>query len=77
MIPRLSPHSARKFSSLIVTLLAVAAWPSFALAQAVPAERPRNRPPSMLTGRAQWEKGADMLKAMNVPPARRSRRRKR
>ncbi|MCX6955256.1 MAG: c-type cytochrome, partial [Verrucomicrobia bacterium] len=40
-----------------------------AVAQAVPAERPRNRPPSMLTGRAQWEKGADMLKAMNVPPA--------
>ncbi|HRE83786.1 MAG TPA: HEAT repeat domain-containing protein [Opitutaceae bacterium] len=38
-------------------------------AQSVPAERPRNRPPSMLTGRAQWEKGADMLKAMNVPPA--------
>ncbi len=39
------------------------------LAQTVPPERPRNRPPSMLTGRAQWEKGADMLKAMNVPPA--------
>lgn len=38
-------------------------------AQSVPAERPRSRPPSMLTGWAQWEKGADMLKAMTVPPA--------
>ena len=38
-------------------------------AQSVPPERPRNRPPSMLTGRAQWEKGADLLKQMKVPPA--------
>lgn len=69
MIPRLSPHLARKYLSLTVTLLALAALTPVVHAQAVPAERPRNRPPSMLTGRAQWEKGADMLKAMNVPPA--------
>lgn len=49
--------------------LALAVLPSPGAAQAVPAERPRNRPPSMLTGRAQWEKGAEMLKAMKVPPA--------
>ena len=39
------------------------------LAQSIPAERPRNRPPSMLTGRAPWEKGADLLKRISVPPA--------
>src|ERR1043166_3614335 len=38
-------------------------------AQSVPAERPRARPPSMLTGRAQWEKGAEMLQRLNAPPA--------
>lgn len=49
--------------------LVLALGPSGAGAQSVPPERPRNRPPSMLTNRAQWEKGADLLKQMNVPPA--------
>lgn len=49
--------------------LVVVATASFSLAQSVPPERPRNRPPSMLTGRAQWEKGQEMLKNMKVPPA--------
>lgn len=57
--------------TLHALLLGLASFASaaFSLAQSVPAERPRNRPPSMLTGRAQWEKGAEMLKQMKVPPA--------
>lgn len=51
-----------------VALLVALAAPG-ASAQSVPPERPRNRPPSMLTNRAQWEKGADLLKQMKVPPA--------
>ncbi len=51
----------------------LAAWlvlaPSPGLAQSVPAERPRTRPASMLTGRAEWEKAAELLKSLNVPPA--------
>jgi len=35
----------------------------------IPAGRPRARPPSALTGYAQWEKGEDLLKRIKVPPA--------
>lgn len=35
----------------------------------VPKERPRIRPPSALTGWADWEKGNELLKKLNVPPA--------
>lgn len=38
-------------------------------AQSVPAERPRARPPSALTGWAEWEKGEELLKHLKVPPA--------
>jgi hypothetical protein len=38
-------------------------------AQSVPAERPRARPPSALTGWADWEKGEQLLKRLKVPPA--------
>ncbi len=38
-------------------------------AQEIPAERPRARPPSMLTGRAEWEKSADLFRHLAVPPA--------
>lgn len=37
--------------------------------QSVPKERPRARPPSALTGWADWEKGEALLKRLNVPPA--------
>lgn len=37
--------------------------------QSVPKERPRARPPSALTGWADWEKGEDLLKRIKVPPA--------
>ncbi len=42
---------------------------SIAHAQSVPKERPRARPPSALTGWADWEKGAELLKRIQVPPA--------
>ncbi|HRH98485.1 MAG TPA: dehydrogenase, partial [Prosthecobacter sp.] len=35
----------------------------------VPADRPRSRPPSALTGWADWEKGEELLKRIQVPPA--------
>ncbi len=35
----------------------------------VPKERPRARPPSALTGLADWEKGEELLKRIQVPPA--------
>ncbi len=38
-------------------------------AQSIPIERPRARPPSALTGWADWEKGEDLLKRLQVPPA--------
>lgn len=38
-------------------------------AQSVPAERPRARPPSELTGWADWEKAEAMFRRIPVPPA--------
>lgn len=35
----------------------------------IPADRPRARPPSALTGLADWEKGEQLLKRIHVPPA--------
>lgn len=63
--------SPRRRLFLCVAAVALAAGPfaARAAAQSVPPERPRNRPPSMLTNRAQWEKGADLLKQLQVPPA--------
>lgn len=55
-----------------IVLVAASAWLGALPAPAqesVPAERPRARPPSALTGRAQWEKGAEMLGRIQVPPA--------
>lgn len=44
---------------------------SFTLAQTgtIPADRPRARPASALTGWADWEKGEELLKRIQVPPA--------
>ena len=41
----------------------------FAFSQTIPAERPRARPPSALTGWADWENGEALLKRLQVPPA--------
>jgi mono/diheme cytochrome c family protein/glucose/arabinose dehydrogenase len=38
-------------------------------AQTIPKERPRARPPSALTGWADWEKGDALLQRLKVPPA--------
>jgi hypothetical protein len=35
----------------------------------IPADRPRARPASALTGWADWEKGEELLKRIQVPPA--------
>jgi mono/diheme cytochrome c family protein/glucose/arabinose dehydrogenase len=40
-----------------------------ALAQSIPPERPRARPPSELTGWADWEKAAEIFSKIKVPPA--------
>ncbi len=52
-------------SILSATLLLAAS----ASAQTVPAQRPRTRPASALTGLAEWEKGEELLKRIKVPPA--------
>src|SRR4051812_39783575 len=39
------------------------------LAQSVPKERPRARPPSALAGWADWERGEALLQRLHVPPA--------
>ncbi len=42
---------------------------AFAQTGTVPADRPRARPASALTGWADWEKGEELLKRIKVPPA--------
>lgn len=49
--------------------LGLAFLASVASADSIPKERPRIRPPSALTGWADWEKGHELLKKLNVPPA--------
>jgi mono/diheme cytochrome c family protein/glucose/arabinose dehydrogenase len=51
---------------LVATLLAFAPRGS---AQRVPQERPRARPPSELTGWAEWERAAEIFSRVKVPPA--------
>ncbi len=63
------PPGIFRFGLRAAAALAAAALAVRIAAQSVPPERPRNRPPSMLTGRAQWEKGADLLRQLQVPPA--------
>ena len=52
-----------------VAAIFLAAFPLRTSAQSIPAERPRARPPSALTGWADWEKGAELLRRIKVPPA--------
>jgi len=54
---------------LWVIFLSVAFGSSPSLAQTIPAERPRSRPPSELTGWADWEKANELLQRIQVPPA--------
>lgn len=53
-----------------ILALAASVFVTSAPAQdAIPKDRPRVRPPSALTGWADWEKGEDLLKRIEVPPA--------
>ncbi|MFO1481896.1 MAG: c-type cytochrome [Verrucomicrobiaceae bacterium] len=52
--------------TLLFLLIASAA---FAQSGTIPVDRPRARPPSALTGWADWEKGEELLKRIQVPPA--------
>ncbi|MBI2925943.1 MAG: c-type cytochrome [Verrucomicrobia bacterium] len=64
-IETLAAHQRRVF-----LLLGLAAWLPLALhAQSIPPERPRARPPSELTGWADWEKGEEIFRRVKVPPA--------
>jgi mono/diheme cytochrome c family protein/glucose/arabinose dehydrogenase len=43
--------------------------PNASAAEGIPPERPRARPPSELTGWAEWEKAAEIFSQVKVPPA--------
>ena len=55
----------------MLRLLCLLSLTSHLLAQTgtIPADRPRARPASALTGWADWEKGEELLKRIQVPPA--------
>ena len=55
----------------MLRLLCLLAFASHLVAQTgtIPADRPRARPASALTGWADWEKGEELLKRIQVPPA--------
>lgn len=60
-----TPFARLLFLGLGLCLCAAPALPQ----TSIPKERPRARPPSALTGLAEWEKGAELLKRIKVPPA--------
>ncbi|MBE2282905.1 MAG: c-type cytochrome [Prosthecobacter sp.] len=55
----------------MLRLLCLLMFTSHLMAQTgtIPADRPRARPASALTGWADWEKGEELLKRIQVPPA--------
>ena len=55
----------------MLRFLCIFAFASHLMAQTgtIPADRPRARPASALTGWADWEKGEELLKRIQVPPA--------
>jgi len=60
----------RLYSSVILILILMWIEMGNVFAQnAVPKDRPRVRPPSALTGWADWEKGEALLERIDVPPA--------
>src|SRR5262245_55841083 len=59
------------FRGILRTLMALlfgssAGWLQ---AQSIPAERPRARPPSELSGWAEWERAAEIFSRIPVPPS--------
>ena len=65
MIP--APHSASR--CICRAAVFALAFTPLVHAQSIPKERPRARPPSALAGWADWEKGADLLRRIEIPPA--------
>jgi mono/diheme cytochrome c family protein/glucose/arabinose dehydrogenase len=65
------PVRLRRIGVLIAVLGVVCVAGGQALQQsgATPPERPRTRPPSNLTGLADWEKAEALLKRIEIPPA--------
>ncbi|MSU58337.1 MAG: c-type cytochrome [Pedosphaera sp.] len=57
------------FRSLLLLAAAFCLCASTAVAQSIPKDRPRTRPPSALTGWADWEKGEALFQRITVPPA--------
>lgn len=72
------------FSSSLSTSMRISHTPAFALvltfaitcapapncnAQGIPSQRPRARPPSELTGWAEWERAAEIFSKITIPPA--------
>lgn len=56
-------------SRTIAAFCASAVVSAYAPAQSIPRERPRARPPSELTGWAEWERAAEIFARVKVPPA--------
>lgn len=66
---RSTPNPAfTTLAATVAVLLLMVPAPS-ANAQAIPPERPRARPPSELTGWADWERAAEIFSRIEVPPA--------
>jgi putative membrane-bound dehydrogenase-like protein len=59
--------SRLKASAFAATLVGMIAHSAFG--QAIPPERPRARPPSELTGWAEWERAAEIFSRVKVPPS--------
>ncbi|HEV3486324.1 MAG TPA: hypothetical protein VG106_13015, partial [Vicinamibacterales bacterium] len=55
--------------SLLLTLCSAAARQDVPQPGSTPPERPRTRPPSTLTGLAEWEKAKELLDRIQIPPA--------
>ena len=51
------------------TTVLIPVFSSVIHAETIPKDRPRSRPPSALTGWADWESGEELLKRLKVPPA--------
>lgn len=58
------PNGARNMLALHLCVIA-----SAVLGQSIPDERPRARPPSELTGWAEWERASEIFARVKVPPA--------
>lgn len=63
------PLAARLSFTCFAAALCIASTLTSLAQSAIPKDRPRTRPPSALTGWADWEKGETLLQRIEVPPA--------